>query len=118
MSYAPTKEQREVVKTMAGYGIPAEEITKVIKNSQTHQCLPMKEFLEVFVDELSTGEVLAYSNVMQTLYNRATGKDKDSITAAKTWVEINGINRNRKSVHERIKEAIQLSERAMSKDFE
>lgn len=73
----PTAEQRESVKAMAGFGIPQEEIARVVR------CDP-STLRERFREELDDGATAANVRVVQSLYNLAVG---GNVAAAIYWTK-------------------------------
>ena len=53
--FAPTQEQRDLVRLLAGYGIPPERICKVIRNPATRRPIGEETLRKRFEDELETG---------------------------------------------------------------
>lgn len=86
-TFRPTAEQRETVRSMAGFGVPAEDIVRVIKNSQTGKPITAKTLRKWFRDELDTGTVVANAKVAQNLYKMATGTGKEAVTASIFWLK-------------------------------
>jgi hypothetical protein len=63
--FTPTDEQRRMVKAMAGYGFPHDDISRVVR------CSP-PTLRKWFRDELDTATIEANARVAQTLYQQAT----------------------------------------------
>jgi hypothetical protein len=63
--FTPTDEQRRIVKAMAGYGVPHDDIALVVKCSP-----PMLR--KCFRHELDVATIEANARVAQTLYQQAT----------------------------------------------
>jgi hypothetical protein len=53
--FAPTQEQRDLVRLLAGYGIPPDRICKVIKNPHTKRPIGRETLEKRFEDELECG---------------------------------------------------------------
>ena len=86
--FIPTDDQRKLVKAMSGYGIPEDDISKVITNLQTGKHVDSKTLRKYFRDELDTGTVVANSKVAESLYNHATkGTGQGAVTAAIFWLK-------------------------------
>ncbi len=62
--YEPTEEQRRVVRAMAGYGVPQEEIARVVR------CSPLT-LRRAFRRELDTAVTEANARVAQCLFQQA-----------------------------------------------
>jgi hypothetical protein len=69
----PTKEQRDNVESLTGYGIPHEEICRLVINPRTGCPIDDKTLRRHFRSELETGYVKANAKVAQSLYQQATG---------------------------------------------
>jgi hypothetical protein len=54
-AFEPTKEHRELVKLLAGYGIPDARIVKVIRNPHTRRPIAVSTLEKHFAQELDTG---------------------------------------------------------------
>jgi hypothetical protein len=74
------KATRKQVEAMAGYGVPQEDICKVVGVS-----LPTLH--KYYREELDTGSVKANAAVAQSLYKKATGDGTQSVTAAIFWLK-------------------------------
>jgi hypothetical protein len=55
--FVPTPDQREVVKLLAGRGIPQEHIRRLIRNPQTGKPLSIKTLERAFATEIQTAKV-------------------------------------------------------------
>ncbi|WP_372624325.1 hypothetical protein [Falsiroseomonas sp.] len=76
--FTPTDEQRRMVKAMAGYGVPQDDIALVVKCSP-----PMLR--KWFRHELDTATIEANARVAQTLYQQAT--TPGNIAATIFWLK-------------------------------
>ncbi len=76
--YAPTDEQRRIVKAMAGYGIPHDDIATVVK------CSP-PTLRKRFRQELDVATIEANARVAQCLYQQAT--TPGNIAASIFWLK-------------------------------
>lgn len=78
--HEPTDAQRKMVKAMSAYGIPQEDIAKVVgidpTTLRTH-----------YRDELDRANAEACAKVAENLYRRATGESKEAVTAAIFWLK-------------------------------
>lgn len=81
-SFEPTKQQKSMVKTMCGFGIPVEDICKVIENPQTGKPINKTTAYKHFKDEIESGHVLANFKVAKNLFTIATGSTPQAVTAA------------------------------------
>jgi len=76
--FEPTAEQRRTVKTMAGFGVPHEDIA-------TFLGIDPKTLRKHFREELARGTVEANAKVAQSLFQMATqGKN---VAAAIFWMK-------------------------------
>jgi DNA-binding XRE family transcriptional regulator len=79
--FEPSDEQRKLAEAMAAYGIPQEDIAKVVG-------IAPKTLREHFRHELDTGSTLATAKVAERLFKRATTDDSSAgITAAIFWLK-------------------------------
>lgn len=85
--FVPTAEDRKTVKAMSGYGIPEDEICKVIRNPQTGKAIDAKTLRKHFREELDSAAIIANSRVAQNLFAIATGSGKGAVTAAIFWLK-------------------------------
>lgn len=90
--FVPTAEQRKMVKAMAGYGIPEDDICKVITNPQTGNAIDGKTLRKHFRTELDTGFVTANAKVKENLFWIATQRHIAApvVTAAIFWDKTRG----------------------------
>ena len=80
IAHAPTMETRRQVESMAGFGIPQEDIAR----SLGMVIRTLKKFYKV---ELATGSIKANAAVAQNLFRRATSEDSQSVSAAIFWLK-------------------------------
>ena len=78
--HQPTDAQRKMVKAMSAYGIPQEDIAKVVgvhgETLRTH-----------YRDELDRANAEACAKVAENLFRKATGDGRESVTAAIFWLK-------------------------------
>lgn len=79
-AYQPTERDRKQVKTLAGMGVPHEQLCKLIGVSK-----PTLE--KHFRAELDTGLAEANAQVAQSLFKMATDKDRPNVAAAIFWMK-------------------------------
>ncbi len=73
LPFTPTNEQRRMVRAMAGYGVPQDDIAVVLRcTSRT-----MRKW---FRDELDVAAIEANARVAQTLYQQATTPGNIAVT--------------------------------------
>ena len=78
--HQPTEATRKQVKALAAYGIPQEEIGKVVGVSK-----PTLE--RHYREELDRGELEANAKVAESLFKKATGDGSQAVTAAIFWLK-------------------------------
>jgi hypothetical protein len=78
--HEPTQEQRKQVEALASYGIPQEDIAKVI--GICHVTLR-----KYYRQELDVAEAKANAMVAQSLFKKATSDGTQSVTAAIFWLK-------------------------------
>lgn len=75
--HEPTDDQRKMVKAMAGYGIPQDDICTILG-------VTGKTLRKYYRAELDTGEINANAQVVGALFKAATG---GNVTAAIFWTK-------------------------------
>lgn len=70
--FHPTPEQRQMVEGLTGYGIPQDEIVKMIINPSTGNPISERTLHEHFRLELDQGKVKANSRVISGLFKNCT----------------------------------------------
>jgi hypothetical protein len=68
------------VEALAGYGLSAEEIAKVL-------VVGIEELKETCGLEIETGHLKANARVAENLFRKATGDGRESVTAAIFWLK-------------------------------
>ena len=76
--FAPTDEQRRLVKAMAGYGVPHEGIAVLLD-------VDPKTLRKHFSQELERGSIEATAKVGQSLFRMAT--EGNNVAAAIFWMK-------------------------------
>jgi hypothetical protein len=76
----PTPAERRQVEAMAGYGVPEADIARVIG-------VDPKTLRKHYRDELDLGHVKANAAVAESLFRKATGDGRQSVTAAIFWLK-------------------------------
>lgn len=79
-AHEPTEQSRRQVEAMAGYGVPAEDIGRVLG-------IDAKTLRKYYREELDTGRVKANSKVAEALYRKATSDGPQSVAAAIFWLK-------------------------------
>lgn len=85
--YEPTEADRKLVESAAAFGIPQDEIARLITNPQTGKPLAPKSLRLHFRNELDTGATKANIAVANALFRAATGTGKGAVTAAIWWTK-------------------------------
>lgn len=85
--YEPDDATRKMVRALAGYGIPQQDMCRVVINPETSKPIDLKTLRRVFREELDTGEVQANAKVAESLFKHATGTGKGAVTAAIFWLK-------------------------------
>jgi hypothetical protein len=68
------------VEAMAGYGLTAVEIARVLK-------LDPDILKTGYINELEGGQIKANARVAENLYRKATGDGREAVTAAIFWLK-------------------------------
>lgn len=76
-----TDKDRKTVESMASYGIPEDDIARVIGISRP-------TLRKWYSYELETGHIKANSMVAQSLYNKAMGSGQGAVTACIFWLKV------------------------------
>ena len=71
--FVPTEEQRQNVEAMTGFGIPQEEIVRLIKNPETGEPIDEKTLRLHFAEEIATGLTKVKANVGRFIYASIVG---------------------------------------------
>lgn len=79
-AHKPSAQSRRQVEAMAGYGVPAEDIGRVLG-------IDAKTLRKHYREELDTGRVKANSKVAEALYRKATSDGPQSVAAAIFWLK-------------------------------
>lgn len=72
-AFKPTPALRRQVTTLAAFGLPPDEICRIIFNPNSSQPISRKTLQKYFRQELEAGAVKATSKVADTLYRQAVG---------------------------------------------
>ena len=82
-AFTPTDEQRRMVEAMTGYGIPQDDIARVVG-------IDDETLRKHFREELDTGIAKANTRVAEFLFEQATGQRGEgggSVAAAIFWMK-------------------------------
>jgi hypothetical protein len=77
---APLRTYVAQVEAMAGYGIPEEDIASVLG-------IELATLKREYPGELANGHVKANAKVAESLYRKAVGEGRESVTAAIFWLK-------------------------------
>ena len=72
--FVPTPDQREVVKLLAGRGIPQEHIRQLIRNPQTGKPLSIKTLERAFASEIQTAKVEGKLKIARFIIDTILGR--------------------------------------------
>jgi hypothetical protein len=114
----PNKKTRELVQTLIGVGLPLEQVCLLVSDEQQHKPMTLERLTELFPNEIKTAHISAKAKVLGNLFKLATGNGKDALRASQSWLAANAVDAPKAPVEQRIKEALLLSERLMSRDYE
>lgn len=73
-AFRPTPEQRQLVEHMAAYGIPQDDMCKVVTNAKTGESIALNTLRKHFAKELETGAIKANIKVVGAMFKNATEK--------------------------------------------
>ena len=79
-AHLPSPSERRQVEAMAGYGVPEADIALVLG-------IDPKTLRKHYRDELDTGHIVANAKVAESLFRKATGDHRQSVTAAIFWLK-------------------------------
>ena len=80
MAHKPTDVSRGQVEAMAGFGIPQEDIARVLN-------IAPQTLRSHYRDELDTGSTKANAKVAENLFRKATGDGQGAVAAAIFWAK-------------------------------
>lgn len=78
--FVATQDQRDLAETLSGYGVPQEDIARLLRIS-------MQTLHKHFRDELDLGMAKANAFVAQNLFRQATKDDPSAVRAAIFWTK-------------------------------
>ena len=78
--HQPTEKDRKTVESMTGYGVPEEDIARVIG-------IARMTLRKCYSEELAIGRIKANSQVAQSLYQKALGNGQGATTACIFWLK-------------------------------
>src|ERR1700674_596482 len=71
--FEPTKQQRDLVEALVGYGVRYTEICRLVVNPRTGKPIDTKTLMKAFRSELDVGATKANAKVAESLFKQATG---------------------------------------------
>ena len=74
MGYRASDQDREAVALMVGYGIPLDEIRRVVINPATGKAIGLQTLNRHFRTEIEQGRAKANAKVVESLFLQATGQ--------------------------------------------
>lgn len=74
--FKPSARDRRLVETLAGYGVPLDEIRRIVVNRATGKPLSDKALLRHYGAEIARGLAKANAQVAESLYRLAVGQPK------------------------------------------
>ena len=83
--FEPTEEQRQIVKDLAGMGMPSRNIRTHIINPYTGKCISVESLVKYFKDDLDYGLSGANGTVLGILFDKCQRGDMQAIT---TWLNL------------------------------
>jgi len=82
--FEPTRQQRDLVEALVGYGIPYAEICRLVLNPRTAKPIDTKTLMKAFRNELDVGATKANAKVAESLFKQATS---GNVTAQIWWTK-------------------------------
>ena len=82
-AHRPEPFHRRQVDAMSGYGVPEEDIARVVG-------IDPKTLRKHYREELDTGQIKATAKVAEFLFRKATSDGSQSVTAAIFWLKTRG----------------------------
>ena len=92
-AHKPDPFHRRQVEAMAAYGVPEQNIARVVG-------IDAKTLRKHYREELDTGQTKATAKVAESLYRKATTDGHQSVTAAIFWLKTRGGWRETPQSHE------------------
>jgi hypothetical protein len=79
--HVPTKETQDMVESLSGFGIPQDEIAKLIG-------IDPKTLRLHYAEQIELGGIKANARVAQNLFNMATKPNREGLQAAIFWLRV------------------------------
>jgi transposase-like protein len=80
MSHQPTEENRRLIRTLAGIGVPIKMVANQIGIDE-------KTLRKYYDDDIDVGQAKATSQIAKRLYDIAMSESKESLTACIFWLK-------------------------------
>jgi hypothetical protein len=79
--HIPTDKTRDTVESLSGFGIPQDEIARLIG-------IDPKTLRLYYADQIELGGIKATAKVAQNLFNMACKPTREGLTAAIFWLKV------------------------------
>jgi hypothetical protein len=79
--HVPTEETRNLVESLSGFGIPQDEISKLVG-------IDPKTLRLHYAEQIELGGIKATAKVAQNLFNMATKPNREGLQAAIFWLRV------------------------------
>jgi hypothetical protein len=79
--HVPTKETQDLVESLSGFGIPQDEIAKLIG-------IDPKTLRLHYAEQIELGGIKATAKVAQNLFNMACKPNREGLQAAIFWLRV------------------------------
>ena len=80
-SHAPTDESRNLVESLSGFGIPQDEIARLVG-------IDPKTLRFHYTDQIELGTIKATAKVAQNLFTMACKPTREGLSAAIFWLKV------------------------------
>jgi len=80
-SHVPTDETRNMVESLSGFGIPQDEIARLVG-------IDPKTLRFHYVDQIELGSIKATAKVAQNLFTMACKPTREGLSAAIFWLKV------------------------------
>ena len=80
-SHEPTDETRNMVESLSGFGIPQDEIARLVG-------IDPKTLRFHYVDQIELGSIKATAKVAQNLFTMACKPTREGLSAAIFWLKV------------------------------
>jgi hypothetical protein len=80
-AHIPTDKTRDTVESLSGFGIPQDEIARLVG-------IDPKTLRLYYADQIELGGIKATAKVAQNLFNMACKPTREGLTAAIFWLKV------------------------------